>query len=228
MPFKKHLLFIIAVINWTANIHSQPFYKEWADTIRLALKEKPGFTGYFDSRTSFTQNYPVSIFGAFGGLSYGRTVDLGLAYYNTMNEKSIRVIRNPGLPWQDTINRTVGLGYVCVRAEFTFYRTRWWEFYLPIHAGIGSGSIHERWTKNGANYHYQSQSVIMPVECGVSGIFLLTRWFGIAGGVGYRLNLTAFRHFNSYSNIYYSLGFSLRTGTIYRMMKGAFKKGNKK
>lgn len=206
---------------------SLPFFQEWKDTIQASLKEKPGLTGYFDSRTSFTQNSPVSVFGMFGGLSYGRRVDIGLAYYNSINEKPIRVIRNAGLPWQDTLYRTIGLGYVCVRGEYTFYRTRWWEFYFPLHVGLGTGSIYETWKENGATYRSQHQTILLPIECGVSGIFLITKWFGISGGLGYRFNLTSFNHYNSFSNIYYSLGFSLRTGTIYRMMKGAFKKKKK-
>ena len=100
--------------------------------IKKYLKEKPKFTGYLDGRNSFAEATRNNIFGAFIGASFANRIDLGLAYYQTVNEPPVLNLRNEGTPSQDSFVSFTKYNYFALRFSYMFHKSKKWEILYQI------------------------------------------------------------------------------------------------
>lgn len=195
------------------------------DSLHKYFNEKPSLSVYFDGKNSFITSLPSKMFGLFAGVNYAGRLDIGLCIYNSYNEPLLPVYRFKGTPKADTTYRKLFLTYASARAEYIYYKTRHWEFSVPVSVGIGSGVIYD-YDRQDSTYIQlkRTPNTLVPVEIGINGIYLIWRWLGISGGLSYRINLTHFEHFDELSTMNYTFGLSVRFGTLYKMAKSRLRK----
>ncbi len=222
--FKK-LFICFSIYILSMNIYAQGgnTFKD----IKKYLKEKPKFTGYLDGRNSFAEATRNNIFGAFIGASFANRIDLGLAYYQTVNEPPVLNLRNEGTPSQDSFVSFTKYNYFALRFSYMFHKSKKWEISVPYAFGIGTGNINNYYIKSmnkGAfvldSLPYQSYSMkLAPFELGIDATYLITPWFVFSAGMGYRLNMRHFEYNRNFSAVYYRYGFGIRFGYIYKKIK---------
>ncbi len=159
------------------------------------------------------------------GLNWGGRVDLGFCFYNSYNEPRFPVYLKKGTPLADTFYRQIYFNYISLRAEYTYYKTRHWEFSVPVSIGLGKGNIDD-FDKVGTLYSPRPsrKAAIVPLEVGVSGVYLIWKWLGLSAGLSYRANLSNFKHYEEFSAMNYTFGVSVRFGTLYKMAKSKLSK----
>ncbi len=195
------------------------------DSLTKYFKEKPSISTYLDGKYSFIESFPSKMFGLFMGLNWGGRVDLGFCFYNSYDEPLPPIYLKKGTPLADTFYRNIYFNYTSLRAEYTFYKTRNWEFNVPVSIGVGKGNIDD-FDKVGEHYSpRQSQkATIVPLEVGANGIYLIWKWLGMSAGLSYRANLSNFKHYEEFSAMNYTFGVSVRFGTLYKMAKSKLTK----
>jgi len=211
----------VSVLFFTCMIfqaQAQSEFKSLCDTFLCAVKKKPSLTGYLDGRRSFVNSFPANVFGIFGGVNYGKRLDVGLAYYTTAFSTPYDVTINKGTAFEYKALRKITFEYLAIKADYTFYKTKHWEFSVPISIGRGNGHIYNYHTDTNKLYNYTDLKV-MPLEMGVTGIYLFYDWIGLSSGLSYRLNLTNWQYFNEFTALSYTAGVSVRFGTLWRHVK---------
>ena len=214
--FLKTRFFIIIILVCTVS-HSFAQHHEFLklkDTFLSAMKQKPNLTAYLDGRSTLVNGFKANVFGAFVGYSYARRVDLGLAYYKTAFSTPYDAVINKGTPIERTETRVVNFDYLAAKIEYTFYKTKHWEFAVPLSIGLGNGHILKM-----SNDTLTTNLIIAPIETGITGIYLFYDWIGISAGLTYRLNLTRWDYFNEFTAMNYTGGISIRFGSLWRHVK---------
>lgn len=218
---KRQILFIsILILGYSNNILAQndKGFKIFKDTLLAAFKKKPSLTGYLDGRRSFTNSAKANVFGIFGGVNYGNRVDIGLGYYFIDRWANYPTILNRGTPYEIKANRTVKFNYWAIKTEYTFYKTKHLEFAIPFVIGVGKGII-QNFYRDTLKLINEINLPLIPIESGISGVYLFRDWIGVSAGLSYRLNLTHWAYFNEFSSINYTFGISIRFGRIWRHIK---------
>ncbi len=182
-----------------------------------AIKKKPTLTAYLDGRSSFVNSSPANVFGLFVGYNYGRRVDVGLAYYTTAFSKQYDITINKGTSFELKGTRSTTFGYLAAKVEYTFYKTKHWEFAVPLSLGIGKGFIEDFFVS--PSKVTKTTLTIVPLETGISGIYLFYDWIGVSAGLSYRLNFTNWQYFNEFTAMNYTGGISIRFGTLWKHIK---------
>ncbi len=213
---RTRLLYIILLLGISTGTFAQHNeFQKLRDTFLAAMKQKPNLTAYLDGRRSFVNSKAVNVLGAFIGYSYGRRVDVGLGYYQTAFATKYELKINKGTPLEMTGTRLINFNYLAGKVDYTFYKTKHWEFSVPLSLGVGEGLIIDSLPNKNSN----TRITIIPLETGISGIYLFYDWFGFSSGLSYRLNLTHWQYFNDFSAMNYTFGFSIRFGTLWRHVK---------
>lgn len=211
----KTLFFIIIIVCTLSHTFAQNNeFLKLKDTFLSAMKQRPSLTAYLDGRSTLVNGFKANVFGAFVGYSYARRVDLGLAYYKTAFSTPYDAVINKGTRTERTEARVVNFDYLAAKIEYAFYKTKHWEFAVPLSIGLGNGHILKM-----SNDTLTTNLIIAPIETGITGIYLFYDWIGISAGLTYRLNLTRWDYFNEFTGMNYTGGISIRFGTLWKHVK---------
>ena len=191
-PFKKNLFFfyLLVCFQWSfETCHSQTL-----DSIRTSLHTRPSLTGGFGTNTSFINGYVSPVFTAYGGVDFNHHIRFGiglswlqLAPYNKRRDNTPfyldKIITDPQ-GRSDTVHPALSFRYVDLFGEYIFYKSKRWQFSIPLQLGIGNSKYEYSYKRISVT---ESRHLIFLYQPAVSGYYRVFKWFGVGLDVGYRL-----------------------------------------
>jgi hypothetical protein len=160
---------------------------QWIDTLKVLFKNKSSVDIRLESRNSFITNDRALISGIRIGVSFKRKLRLGGGLSWLKSEISSDDYILSGEKVIDTIPKYLKLGYICLYADFVFYKTKRWQLSVPIQAGLG-----QSWFQHSTRYDLSSANrkyFLLLYEPGITTQFKIFRWLGLGADVGYRFTL---------------------------------------
>ena len=175
------------------------------DSIRTSLDYKPKFLVKFDTRNSFISNQYAKIHGIKVGLSFNKTTNIGLGYH-WMPKRSI------DLDPQNLNKIDLKFGYAIAFFEYNFYKSKRWSAEIPVQIGLGKAQYTD--VDFGVT---KASSWIIIYEPAMTIEYKFLRYFGLGGGVGFRLAIKTDQQINeSFSAPEYILRVKIYFGDIYK------------
>ena len=175
------------------------------DSIRTSLDYKPKFLVKFDTRNSFISNQYAKIHGIKVGLSFNKTTNIGLGYH-WMPKRSIESDS------QNLNKIDLKFGYAIAFFEYNFYKSKRWSAEIPVQIGLGKAQYTD--VDFGVT---KASSWIIIYEPAMTIEYKFLRYFGLGGGVGFRLAIKTDQQINeSFSAPEYILRVKIYFGDIYK------------
>ena len=152
------------------------------DSIAKSFENKPSLYFNYGSQYSFIENQFASIQNIKIGIDYSGTFKLGVGY-NWLSKKfpernNVREI-TPGVA-------RFNFNYVSLFAEYTFFKTYYWEATIPAQLGFGlanySGVLYGERIKTPTKF-FVVYEPLMTIQ------YRFLRYFGAGCGIGFRLIL---------------------------------------
>ena len=123
------------------------------------------------------------------GVDFGKkiTIGVGYAWLNTNTPVYHRYnFRDTELKKDTFVDRRLKLQYACFYINYIYYKSKRWEFSVPLQIGVGKLS-----------YSYPYKGIQKTDDAGycflyepeVNVKFTILRWLGVEGDVGYRIML---------------------------------------
>lgn len=159
----------------------------------------------FDTRNSFISNQYAKIHGIKVGLSFNKTTNIGLGYH-WMPKRSI------DLDPQNLNKIDLKFGYAIAFFEYNFYKSKRWSAEIPVQIGLGKAQYTD--VDFGVT---KASSWIIIYEPAMTIEYKFLRYFGLGGGVGFRLAIKTDQQINeSFSAPEYILRVKIYFGDIYK------------
>ena len=197
---RTFFILILSFFIFSSQGHAQLF-----DSIRTSFDYKPNFLLKFDTRNSFISNQYAKIHGVKVGLSFNKTTNIGIGYH-WMPKRLIE--RN--LPNSNKID--LKFGYAVAFFEYNFYKSKHWSAEIPVQIGLGKAQYDDL---DLAITTGSSWIIIYEPAMTIEYTFL--RYFGIGGGVGFRLAIKSNQQIKeSFTAPEYILRFKIYFGDIYK------------
>lgn len=186
-------------------IFSSQGHAQLFDSIRTSFDYKPKFLVKFDTRNSFISNQYAKIHGIKVGLSFNKTTNIGIGYHWMPKRLIERNLSNSN-------KIDLKFGYAVAFFEYNFYKSKYWSAEIPVQIGFGK-----------AQYDYVSlpitidSSWIIIYEPAMTIEYKFLKYFGIGGGVGFRLAIKSNQQIKeSFTAPEYILRFKIYSGDIYK------------
>lgn len=197
---RTFFIILISFFIFSSQGHAQLF-----DSIRTSFDYKPKFLLKFDTRNSFISNQYAKIHGIKVGLSFNKTTNIGIGYH-WMPKRPLE----PTLLNSNKID--LKFGYAVAFFEYNFYKSKHWSAEIPVQIGFGKA---------------QYDDLDLAMTTGVSWIIIyepamtieykFLKYFGIGGGVGFRLAIKSNQQIiESFTAPEYILRFKIYSGDIYK------------
>lgn len=186
------LLFIF-LSSFLLGVSSGEASAQTLDSIRSSFHTRPHLTGGFGTNTSFINGFDSPIFNLYGGLDFNHHIRTGvglswlqLSPYKTGRNNSpfyLDKIITDVKGRSDTVHPALSFRYFDVYAEYIFYKSKRWQFSVPLQLGIGNSKYEYRY--KGATFTEYKHLVFL-YQPAVSGYYRIFPWFGVGLDVGYR------------------------------------------
>lgn len=175
------------------------------DSIRTSFDYKPKFLVKFDTRNSFISNQYAKIHGIKVGLSFNKTTNVGVGYH-WMPKRSIA----PDLNNSNKIDLKFGYGVAFF--DYNFYKSKHWSGEIPVQIGVGKAQYTD------ADLAItKASSWIIIYEPAMTIEYKFMRYFGLGGGVGFRLAIKSNQQIKeSFTAPEYILRVKIYFGDIYK------------
>lgn len=180
------------------------------------LKPDYKLIGGFDTRNSFIQQNPVTIYGLSLGITIDEKEQFKLGIY-TLTPQSARFIMELNSSQNERIT-DAGLYFAGIGYTRRLLSYKWLELNLPLEAGIGATRLRKTVLRGGQEIELSNDHGFIPLQAGLQIDIGLHRWFGIGGSAGYRTTLINADYETNYNGPYFTYGLSFYLGTIYRDM----------
>ena len=176
---RRYLLALCAAAN--LNCHSQ-----YLDTLRLALAGNRSLDAGYDSRNSFVDHARVNVQTIKLGVVFGKRIAMGVGYaWLSSRTPVFNTYRfyDRDLNRDTLLTRRLAFNYVRFYVNYIYYKSRRWEFSLPLQAGVG---------KLGYRYNYggrelrSDEGYCFLYEPEIDVKFRMLRWLGAEADIGYR------------------------------------------
>lgn len=181
------LVLIFGVITVLSKAQSTPV-PSLSDSLQKALAQEPVFFGKVSTRNSFVTGVPVRTFGIKGGVNFDDRLSFGMGFHWLERGKNY----NFNLESGQQEERELRLSYASAFCEYSFIHRKHWQVTIPVSFGVGrSWELRnplpelEGFKKTDALNH----STVVLYEPGMIAEYLFLKYFGIGGGVGFRLML---------------------------------------
>jgi hypothetical protein len=193
-------ILVISFFIFSSQGHAQLF-----DSIRTSFDYKPKFLLKFDTRNSFISNQYAKIHGIKVGLSFNKITNVGIGYH-WMPKRLIE----PTLPNSNNVD--LKFGYAVAFFEYNFYKSKYWSAEIPVQIGLGKAQYDD------VDLAITTDSSwIIIYEPAMTIEYKFLRYFGIGGGVGFRLAIKSNRQIKeSFTAPEYILRFKIYFGDIYK------------
>ncbi len=172
------------------------------DSILISLKTKPKPYLSLHNRNTFIQSNRTKLYGLVGGVELDKKVKLFTGIYGYGNDnRTLLVFTGMG---QDSLYRNIGTSNFSLGIEYKFFSYQRVSLAVPLQIGIGN--VRYTFREAGSNRLFsQKDYVFIPLETGTNAYFSILPWFGLKGGLGYRLNIGK-SEATKLSSPYYNLG----------------------
>jgi hypothetical protein len=173
-----------------------------------------------DIRHSFVSEKPIIINGFNAGISFSKRHEVGLGIYWMTNESrdkfATQVLRRGRvINTIDSTSSESNLQFVSFFYRYSFFRNRWFDFAIPVEAGIG-----HMWTTTWNSRNQQMGGAqgawLFPLQTGLYAELKATRWIGLMSTAGYRITIPNTVARQDYDGWYYSFGARIYIGYILR------------
>jgi hypothetical protein len=174
----------------------------------------------FDARNSFISSRNVNMSGIRAGFSFDNRLQLGFGYsYLSSNlERTYFLAENN----QNYLAR-FKFNYFSLFGEYIFYKKNRWEHSIPVLFGFGKGWY--RLETLGFNLYKDSFFIYEP---SMQTLFKVFDWFGVGGGIGYRLAVGKQVHINEQlTSPLYVVKINFYTEPIFDLIRERFPKEDK-
>lgn len=115
------------------------------------------------------------------------------------------------------------LQYMAYYIEYTFYKSKKWEFTIPVQAGIGASYYRTINYSTGIESRDKLHLIIV-YEPTMSGTYNIFDWLGVSANVGYRLLLKGSREISqNFNSPIYVFGTRVYYGVLWDKAKKAGK-----
>lgn len=159
---------------------------QYMDTLKVAFRGKKTLDIGFDTRNSFVDNTRMSVQSIKLGVLFGRKISMGIGYA-WLNRRTPVFDRtsyyDPDLNKDTFITRRLTFSYFRFYVNYVYYKSRRWEFSIPLQAGIGKLGF--KYTYNGIDRKIDEGYCFL-YEPEVDVKFRVNSWLGLEGDVGYR------------------------------------------
>jgi hypothetical protein len=187
------------------------------EEIQTSLNHKPRFVFSFDGRNTFIAGQNARLFGLRPALDFNEKLRIGLGLYG-LNSQIDRVLiaQSANVDLQnDTLPVKLQFAYLALFAEYAFYRSRHWEFGIPLALGLGSSSyVFQPAGSKPLVFHERS---IMLAEGAIYSQYRVLPWLGIQVSAGYRQILKRNRSVpGNFSGPIYTIAIKVFLGKLYR------------
>ena len=186
--------------------------------IQSALNHKPRFLFAFDGRNTFVAGQNARLFGLRPALEFNERLRIGIGLYG-LNSQIDRVLIVPGetaATQVDTLPVKLQFAYLTLFAEYAFYRSRYWEFGVPVALGLGNSSFVFQ-PADGMNPRIFHEGALALVESAAYGQYRVLPWLGIQMSAGYRKIIKNNRRVpGNFSGPIYTIAIKLFIGKLYR------------
>lgn len=183
-------------------------HAQYLDTLKSAFTGRKSLDVGFDSRNSFVNHERMGIHSLKLGVNFGKKIACGLGYAWLSKRTPVEETFNfydLDLKKDIQLTRRLFFSYVRCYVNYIYYRSRRWEFSIPIQFGIG---------KQGFNYTYQEveytsgKSICLLYEPEVDVKFKMLRWLGAEADIGYRFMVNGSNRFikNKFNSPLVSVG----------------------
>ena len=191
MRIRQLGILLLVLFAWTAQAQDvNIFVNDTANKPKVPQKATVKFNFGFDARNSFVAGRSARI----AGIKFGFEIDykdrFGFGIYALNNpiilqQVPLLVDSTDVLPaFIDTADVSLNFSYLSTFYERVIYRSKHWEFAVPIHLGIGNVKL-DFVDRNGKR-HQSVDAAMLLGEVSTVGQFNITRWLGVGGGLGYR------------------------------------------
>lgn len=188
------------------------------DSIDLSLKERPRFLIDYGTRNSFVAGRRAQMSAVRFGVTFGEKFSAGGGY----NELTGRVYRTRYISKGTEELDRLRVQYMAYFIEYTFYKTKHWEFTIPVQLGLGRSFYHPAFYVPNSliNYKMFNPKFILVYEPTMSCTYNFNRWLGTGVDVGYRVLLLGRKSVaQKFNSPIYVLSIKLYYGTMYRDIK---------
>ena len=227
----KRFLLILSL--FISTVSSAQLY----DSLHSYLNAKPSITGDFGSVQTFFYGFKAPITYVDVGLSFSGRIRLGLGYSWLKVPKANgnliegqmpfymnKYFSNP-LGYTDTVNAKLYFGYFVSFIEYVFYKSKHWEFSVPLRVGMGNVSY--KYSYEGKD-QVSDKYLVFIYRPSVSFDYRLNRWIGFNTEIGYKFTFTGQRSIRkNFSSPIYNLGFFIYYSEIYKIIKNKHKNRKK-
>ena len=172
---------ICVVVLWMIAARANSQTVNLGDSLRNVLRNKPIPTAKFDSRSSFVSGRNARIQGLKAGVSFRKTLTLGLGYSWLVSD--IKEFIGTG---ETGAEGQLKMRYISLFAEYSFYRKGPWEATIPLQIGLGKSFLQIK--DAGGKQKMNANSVVL-YEPVMTVEYKVLNLIGIGGGVGYRIML---------------------------------------
>jgi hypothetical protein len=152
-----------------------------SDSLRNVFKQPLTPVLKLDTRNSFVTGRSAQIWGIKAGVSFGKRMNLGLAY-SWLHSDISKPLSEPN----QNLSGLIRLRYFGPFAEYTFYRKGNWEATVPLQFGFGKSFLIE---ESGEVSGRLNEGNIFLYEPAMVVDYKILNLIAVGGGVGYRLML---------------------------------------
>jgi len=176
------LKYVVIVVFFTASLAKA----QYTDTLRKAFMGPRKLDIGFDSRNSFVDNKRVGVYSIKLGVVFGKKIAMGMGYAWLNSRTPVfetYKFYDKELKKDTSVDKRLTFNYVRGYINYIYYKSRRWEFSIPIQFGIGKLGFKYKYdgveVKNDEGYCLLYEPEV-DVKCKVF------RWLGVEGDVGYR------------------------------------------
>lgn len=196
-----------------------------ADSTRMHTPKKFSLIGGFDTRNSFVsaeKKISVKLQGIKGGVQmYGRH-EVALGFYSMINLPEKEFTDELGNIYRLKLN----MSYLAILYKYILVDNKRWEVGFPLE--LGGGNYHTTASdtagKKYALFHDTLRTGISVIGAGVDVSFKIFRWLGFNAMGGYRIVGGKEPEGMNFNGPFYSVGFSIYFGQLYKMAKFGLKR----
>lgn len=162
------------------------------DTLRDLFRHNYSIDARLESRNGFIDNRLSSVSGVRLGLAFQRKFRFGVGvswlktqgsnWFREEIKKDFYYFNGAGQP--DTVSKYLKLAYLCLYADFVFYKTKRWQLSVPIQVGLGN-----LWFQPERRYVFRARErkyFMFLYEPGITVQYKIFKWAGLGTDVAYR------------------------------------------
>lgn len=157
---------------------------QYLDSLHQVFTGRSMIDARLESRYSFIRNELTTVTGVRLGIAYKRKLRIGggVSWLSSLESTNMDEVSSTGET--RTVTKYIKFAYILYYIDFVFYRTKRWQFSVPIQLGTGMA-----WAQKEEYYHTHitdKKHFLLFYEPGVTFQYKIFRYFGVGLDYGFR------------------------------------------